>query len=100
MPHGASLKLAPPLGVFAALIVAVGHPAQPNAQTAVEYEVPTAGANPQQIAAGADGALWFTEFGGNAIGRITTSGAITKSPLPTGDSRAGLKFTRTGSPWR
>jgi virginiamycin B lyase len=86
--------------VFAALIVAVGHPAQPNAQTAVEYEVPTAGANPQQIAAGADGALWFTEFGGNAIGRITTSGTITEFPLPTGDSEPnGIAAGPDGALW-
>jgi virginiamycin B lyase len=34
------------------------------------------GGEPIDIAAGPDGALWFTDFEG-AIGRITTSGAIT-----------------------
>ena len=34
------------------------------------------------ITAGPDGALWFTE--NLAIGRITTSGAITEYPLPGG----------------
>lgn len=40
------------------------------------------------IAAGPDGALWFTEEGANRIGRITTSGAVTEYPLPTGANPA------------
>jgi streptogramin lyase len=35
---------------------------------------------------GPDGNLWFVEFNGNAIGRITPRGAITEFPLPTGNS--------------
>ena len=35
-----------------------------------EFTVPTAGSLPTGIAAGPDGALWFTEHGGNKIGRI------------------------------
>jgi virginiamycin B lyase len=38
---------------------------------------------PISIAAGADGALWFTENTKNKIGRITTSGEITEFPIPT-----------------
>jgi virginiamycin B lyase len=33
------------------------------------------------IVAGPDGALWFTEVGGNALGRITTSGVLTEFPF-------------------
>lgn len=55
--------------------------------------------NPAGIAAGPDGNLWFTEYsyltrdthvqhGGNKIGRITTSGAITEYPIPTQYARA------------
>src|SRR6185503_8580031 len=40
------------------------------------------GAGPHDIIAGSDGALWFTLIRGNAIGRITTSGALTFFPLP------------------
>jgi virginiamycin B lyase len=32
---------------------------------------------PNQITAGPDGALWFTNFGDNSIGRITTAGVVT-----------------------
>jgi streptogramin lyase len=32
---------------------------------------------PQQITAGPDGALWFTNAGNNSIGRITTAGVVT-----------------------
>ena len=50
------------------------------------YPVPTAGSYPGGITAGPDGALWFTEFSGNKIGRITTAGAITEHAVPTAGS--------------
>jgi hypothetical protein len=37
------------------------------------------------IAAGPDGALWFTEFNANQIGRITPAGSITEYAVPTFD---------------
>src|SRR6059036_907923 len=43
-----------------------------------EFIVPTARSSPTGITAGPDGALWFTEEGANAIGRITTAGTITE----------------------
>ena len=42
------------------------------------FTLPTLGANPSGITAGPDGNLWFTEFGTNQIGRITTLGIITE----------------------
>ncbi|HEY4387629.1 MAG TPA: hypothetical protein VGN34_24505 [Ktedonobacteraceae bacterium] len=48
-----------------------------------EFPIPTAGATPFGITQGPDHALWFTEFDGNKIGRITTSGVITEFPIPT-----------------
>jgi hypothetical protein len=38
------------------------------------------------ITTGADGALWFTEAGSNAIGRMTTTGAVMSYPIPTASS--------------
>jgi uncharacterized repeat protein (TIGR01451 family) len=45
------------------------------------YPVPTTGGDPLGLTVGPDGALWFTEFYGNKIGRITTSGVITEFPI-------------------
>jgi virginiamycin B lyase len=42
------------------------------------YSTVTAGASPAEITVGPDGALWFTESGLPAIGRITTAGAVTE----------------------
>jgi streptogramin lyase len=47
------------------------------------FPIPTPGSGPAWITAGFDGNLWFTEYNGNNIGRITPSGAITEFPLPT-----------------
>jgi virginiamycin B lyase len=53
------------------------------AQSIAEFPIPTAGADPFVIAPGPDGALWFTEFAGNKIGRISTAGAISEFDVPT-----------------
>jgi streptogramin lyase len=51
-----------------------------------QYPVPTYDARPTDIAAGVDGALWFTERAANRIGRITTSGEVTEFTIPTASS--------------
>ncbi len=51
-----------------------------------EFPIPT-GYWPWYIAAGPDGALWFTELEANRIGRITTAGEITEFPVPTLESQ-------------
>ena len=49
------------------------------AQVVTEFSAGiTAGAAPYGITAGPDGNLWFTEEGGNRIGRITPSGVVTE----------------------
>jgi streptogramin lyase len=54
-------------------------------QVVTEFPVPTAGSGLQRVAAGSDGALWFTEMQGNRIGRITTDGVVTEFPIPSAD---------------
>lgn len=41
--------------------------------TITEFPVPTSKSQPFGIGSGPDGNLWFTEYSGNKIGRITTS---------------------------
>jgi streptogramin lyase len=62
-----------------------------SGQVITEFPIPTAGSFPFRIASGSDGNLWFTEFFGNQIGRITTAGVITEftataTPTPTSTS--------------
>jgi virginiamycin B lyase len=65
-----------------------------------EYAIPTASSSPLFIAAGPDGALWFTEFLGSKIGRITTTGAITEYPTPTPNSGPyGITAGPDGALW-
>jgi len=58
--------------------------ARPGTITA--FSLPTANTLPYGITAGPDGNLWFTEYYGNKIGRITPGGTITEFPLPAADS--------------
>ena len=52
------------------------------------------GAGPSAVCLGPDQAVWFTEEGGNKIGRITVDGTVTEIPVPT--SNAGLGGITTG----
>jgi virginiamycin B lyase len=70
-----------------------------------ETAVPTAASEPQGIAAGSDGALWFVEESGNSVGRISGS-TVTEYPIPTSDSQpaqiapgpdGALWFTESGA---
>ncbi|MBV8149953.1 MAG: hypothetical protein JOY59_00220 [Candidatus Eremiobacteraeota bacterium] len=48
-----------------------------------EFTIPTKSAGPLQVAAGPDGAVWFTESNVGKIGRITPSGAISEFAIPS-----------------
>jgi len=68
--------------------------------TITEYPVPTANSEPYGIAAGPDGALWFTEGDANKIGRITTGGTITEYPVTTANSApVGIAAGPDGALW-
>jgi hypothetical protein len=66
--------------LIAALLLSPG-PA--SAADITEFSIPTGGSAPRGIAAGPDGALWFTEAFGNRIGRITPGGVIDEFVIPT-----------------
>jgi virginiamycin B lyase len=66
----------------------------------MEYPIATANSEPFGIAAGADGALWFTEAGGNKVGRITTAGRISEYAVPTPSSEPrGIVAGSDGALW-
>jgi uncharacterized protein (TIGR03437 family) len=66
--------------LFCGLFIAIGF--SPLRAQITEYAVPFIGLN--GIAAGADGAMWFS--GSGHIGRITTAGVVTSYPLPTSNA--------------
>jgi virginiamycin B lyase len=74
------------LSIFAAL------PATAAAPPFNEFPLPVANSQPRGITAGPDGALWFTEFIKQKIGRITTDAAHTLSefPLPPPPAPGGV----------
>jgi virginiamycin B lyase len=77
-----------PLGAAAvAAAIAVAVPAAAQTGAIVEHQVPTANSQPVSIVAGPDGNVWFTEFRGNKIARMTLDGAITEFLIPTANSQ-------------
>jgi streptogramin lyase/pimeloyl-ACP methyl ester carboxylesterase len=64
-----------------------------------EFTVPTANSSPWGIASGPDGNLWFTEYGSNKIGRITTTGVITEFAPTASSSPWGIASGPDGNLW-
>jgi streptogramin lyase len=75
-------------------------PLEDRAAPSVTTEFPTtAGSNPLEMVLGPDGNLWFTEFGGDRIGRITPTGAIHEFPLNAGSGPSGITVGPDGNIW-
>ena len=81
-------------------VVVAAH-AMPTAAQVTEFTIPTANSQPLDgNVAGPDGNLWFTEFAGNKIGRITPAGTFTEFPLPTANSQPiGIVTGPDGNLW-
>jgi virginiamycin B lyase len=75
--------------------------AQPTTVKITEFQLPPTGnAVPTRIAAGPDGAMWFTESNSNKIGRITSKGKITEYPIPTASATPqGITAGPDGNVW-
>jgi len=74
-------------------------PGAMQAVTITEYTIPTADSLPSDIALGPDGNLWFTEYAGNRIGRITPAGVITEYPLPASSAPIAITVGPDGNLW-
>lgn len=79
--------------VYAAIVTA--------APGITEYPIPTAGSAPHGIATGADGNLWFAEYYGNKIGRVTPAEVITEfsAGLTAGSGPAFITTGPGGDLW-
>ena len=65
-----------------------------------EYPIPTANSGPRGIALGPDGALWFTEYIANRVGRIAPGGQFMEFPLPTQNAKPeGIVAGSDGGVW-
>lgn len=65
-----------------------------------EYDIPTPGSDPRGVVD--HQLIWFTEYDGNAIGRLDTagSGSIAEFPLPTPNAGAlGIATSSSGDIW-
>jgi virginiamycin B lyase len=71
--------------------------------TFTEFPLPAGSGSPQGIAAGPDGAVWFTEFDFtrsiNKIGRIAQNGALSEFPRAAGSGPQGITAGPDGALW-
>src|SRR5688572_30172734 len=64
-----------------------------------EFYLPAA-REPSGITSGPDGALWFTELGGDRIGRITLGGTVNEFVVPgAGSEPNGIVAGPDGALW-
>lgn len=59
----------------------------------------TASANPYATCLGPDGNVWFTEYTGNRIGKITPAGTVTEYALAAGTNPRGICAGPDGNLW-
>ena len=64
-----------------------------------ETAIPTVGATPFQIVLDGRGNAWFTEFVGDKIGTISTSGVLTETPIPIVGNPTGITIDAQGRIW-
>ena len=86
------------------LVVLLALPAAVNAAAVgvvTEFPLPSSSAQPGMIAKGPDGNLWFTEQGGDKVGRITTAGVITEfsAGITSGAVPFGIAAGPDGNLW-
>jgi streptogramin lyase len=62
-------------------------------------EYASTGGHPYGIARGPDGNLWYTDFGGSNISKITTSGTNTEYALPETSDPYGITAGPDGNLW-
>ena len=79
-----TINLSIMLAAFAAILSTF---AAADTGAITEHPIPTDVSQPVSIVTGPDGALWFTEFGGNNVGRVTTEGIFSEYAIPTATSR-------------
>lgn len=68
------------------------------AVTITEFKAAPTGV-PQGIATGSDGAVWFTEFYDNVVGRVTTTGKVSTFRLNTQNSATYITAGTDGNLW-
>ena len=78
----------------------VGAAASAGAAPITEFNLP-AGMTATSLIDGPDGALWFAETtaGGPEIGRITTGGTITTTPVTTAGDISSMALATNGTIW-
>jgi streptogramin lyase len=88
--------------ILTGLLVPYFHACLVGAVQIKEYSLPTARSLPAGITSGPDGALWFTEFKANKIGRIDpATHIVTEYPIPTPQSGVaeGITSGSDGAIW-
>jgi streptogramin lyase len=65
----------------------------------VEFPIPTPNSGPGAITAGPDGNLWFLEYNGDKIGRITPSGQLTEFKLSPNSGPFRITVGPDGNVW-
>ena len=103
--RGLPLRLRLPVGVVlgACLLALLGLAARANATSITEFNPLIATSGPTGIVAGPDGNLWFTEYYGNRVGRITVAGATTDwstgSGISSDSAPMGIAAGPDGNLW-
>jgi virginiamycin B lyase len=88
------------LSGLALIAAAPAHGLSPTITTYPSSDPPSGDSHPYAIAAGRDGALWFTDPYAHDIGRMTVAGTLTlQAPVPASSFPEGIAAGSDGAMW-
>ncbi|MEW6475923.1 MAG: hypothetical protein AB1679_27005 [Actinomycetota bacterium] len=67
--------------------------------TVTDFPLSAAGGRPSELAVAADGAVWFTDPGTGAVGRLAPDGSTRMFPVSAGRQAASIAVGPTGDIW-
>jgi uncharacterized repeat protein (TIGR01451 family) len=70
-----------------------------RAQCPTYYPTPSNSGFLEGLTAGPDGNLWYTQYSGDVIGRVTTAGVITEFAVPSTSTDWGIHAGSDGALW-
>jgi virginiamycin B lyase len=89
----------PAIGILLLALFGVTASGVATGQVFSEFNVPTITSAVDRIAAGPDGALWFTENSASKIGRITTAGSISEFSIDAASGPDQIAAGPDGALW-
>ena len=98
-PTTTATSPAPPSGPTTTTTVSPGDGDPCGTPTVTDFPLSASGGKPAELAVAPDGAVWFTDNGTAAVGRLAPDGTVRMFPVSGGRQPASIAIGPTGALW-